>query len=49
MVTSGEANDSPYLREMIGMMPPGSGDVLATRHTGASKTAMPYATADAGP
>ena len=28
MVTPGEDNDSPYLREMIGMMPPGSGDVL---------------------
>ena len=28
MVTPGEANDSPHLREMISMMPPGSGDVL---------------------
>ena len=28
MVTSGEANDSLYLREVIGMMPPDSGDVL---------------------
>ena len=27
MVTPGKANDSPYLRELIGMMPPGSGDM----------------------
>lgn len=28
MVTPEEANDSPYLREMIGMRPPDSGDML---------------------
>ena len=28
MVTQGESNNSPYLREMIGMIPPGSGNVL---------------------
>ena len=28
MVTPGKANDSPYLRKMIEMMPEGSGDVL---------------------
>ena len=28
MVTPGKANDSPYLRNMIAMMPEGSGDVL---------------------
>ena len=28
MVTPGQANDSPYLRKMIEMMPEGSGDVL---------------------
>ena len=28
MVTPGEDNDSPCLGEMMGMMPPGSGDVL---------------------
>ena len=30
MVTPGKANDSPYLREMIEMMPDGSGDVLGS-------------------
>ena len=37
MVTPGKANDSPYLRKMIEMMPPGSGDVLADAAYGGIK------------
>ena len=37
MVTPGVANDSPYLRKMIDMMPPGSGDVLGDAAYGGVK------------
>ena len=37
MVTPGVANDSPYLRKMIDMMPPGSGDVLGDSAYGGIK------------
>ena len=37
MVTPGKANDSPYLRKMIDMMPEGSGDVLADAAYGGIK------------
>ena len=37
MVTPGVANDSPYLRKMIKMMPPGSGDVLGDAAYGGIK------------
>lgn len=46
--TPGGANNSPYLREMMGIMPPAPATCWATRHT-ESKTAAPYGTADAGP
>ena len=36
-VTPGRANDSPYLRKMIEMMPPDSGDVLADAAYGSIK------------
>ena len=37
MVTPGHANDSPYLKKMIGMMPGGSGDVLGDAAYGGVK------------
>ena len=37
MVTPGKANDSPCLRKMIEMMPPGSGNVLADAAYGGIK------------
>ena len=37
MVTPGHANDSPYLKKMIGMMPGGSGDVLGDAVYGSVK------------
>ena len=37
MVTPGKANDSPYLRKMIEMMPEGSGDVLGDAAYGGVK------------
>ena len=37
IVTPGEANDSPYLRKMIEMLPEGSGDVLADSAYGDKK------------
>ena len=49
VATPGHANGSPYLRKITDMTPEGSGGVLVTRRTGASRTATPYATAPAGP
>ena len=37
MVTPGKANDSPYLRKMIEMMPDGSGNVLGSCAGGSSR------------
>ncbi len=37
MVTPGHANDSPYLKKMIEMMPGGSGDVLGDAAYGGVK------------
>ena len=49
-VTTGNANDSPYLREMAAFLPHGPGGVLRpTRPTGARRTATPSGTPGGGP
>ena len=48
VVTPGNINDPPYLRQMIEMLPEETGTSRPTRPTGASRTATPSGTAAGG-